>query len=252
MAIDGAKVVDFHCHIGTCQRLRMYDDLEDLIRVMDSAGVDMACLFNIHRGNASFGNDEVAKALARYPDRFVGFAFVTPYYPEEVENELLRAIDRLKMRAIKIYPPYFGRSVEDPAWEGIFKFANERGLTIISHTDVTGGPSNPSFFVPLAQKYKNVKWVLGHAGVTPPGRIEAIEAARKCSNIYLEICSSYSTFGSVEFLVNGAGEDRVLFGSDMPLMDPRIHLGRVMTADTSEEARHKVLGENALRLLYLG
>ncbi len=77
----------------------------------------------------------------------------------------------------------------------------------------------------------------------------AIEAARACPNIYLEICTSYRNPGSIEAMVEGAGEDRVLFGSDMPLMEPRINLGRVMTSRISEDARRKVLGENAARLL---
>ena len=56
---------------------------------------------------------------------------------------------------------------------------------------------------------------------------------------------------SIEFLVNGAGEDRVLYGSDMPLMDTRLQVGRIVTADISDEAKVKVLGLNAIKLLGL-
>ena len=51
--------------------------------------------------------------------------------------------------------------------------------------------------------------------------------------------------------MEGAGADRVLFGSDMPEQDVRHHVGRVLTADISEEAKRKVLGLNAARLLKL-
>jgi predicted TIM-barrel fold metal-dependent hydrolase len=49
--------------------------------------------------------------------------------------------------------------------------------------------------------------------------------------------------------VNEAGADRVLFGSDMPLMDPRPQIGKIITADISDEAKQLILGDNARRLL---
>jgi predicted TIM-barrel fold metal-dependent hydrolase len=53
----------------------------------------------------------------------------------------------------------------------------------------------------------------------------------------------------IEQLVNEAGADRVLFGSDTPLMDPRGQLGKIITADISDKAKEQILGLNAQRLL---
>lgn len=83
------------------------------------------------------------------------------------------------------------------------------------------------------------------------GQIEAVEAATECPNIYLETCTSFGEHGTIEFLVEGAGEDRVLFGSDMPLMDARLQVGRIVTADLSDEVKCKVLGLNTIKLLGL-
>ena len=60
-----------------------------------------------------------------------------------------------------------------------------------------------------------------------------------------------SQHDTIEFLVAGAGEDRVLYGSDMPVMDARFHIGRIITADISDDAKVKVLGSNAIKLLGL-
>ena len=43
----------------------------------------------------------------------------------------------------------------------------------------------------------------------------------------------------------------MLFGSDMPLMDPRPQIGKILTARLSDEAKHLLLGGNAARLLKL-
>ena len=81
------------------------------------------------------------------------------------------------------------------------------------------------------------------------GQEEAVAAAQECENIYLETCSSFSEHGAMEFLVNGAGEDRVLFGSDMPLIEPRHQIAKITTADLSDQAKRKILGLNAMRIL---
>ena len=55
----------------------------------------------------------------------------------------------------------------------------------------------------------------------------------------------------MEFLVEGAGEDRVLYGSDMPLIEPRHQIAKITTADLSDETKRKILGLNAIRILGL-
>jgi predicted TIM-barrel fold metal-dependent hydrolase len=55
--------------------------------------------------------------------------------------------------------------------------------------------------------------------------------------------------GVIEELVEKGGKDRVLFGSDVPLMDPRPHIGKIITARISDEAKRLALGGNAERLL---
>ena len=57
------------------------------------------------------------------------------------------------------------------------------------------------------------------------------------------------TNGVIEFLVEAAGEDRVVFGSDQPMRDPRQQLGWVVWADLPAATRAKVLGGNFQRIL---
>ncbi|MCY3761310.1 MAG: amidohydrolase family protein, partial [Gemmatimonadetes bacterium] len=82
-------------------------------------------------------------------------------------------------------------------------------------------------------------------------RTQAIAAARANANYYLETCSTFRQPGVVERLVAEAGADRVIFGSDTPLMDPRPQLGKIVTADIDAAAKRLILGGNARRLLRL-
>ncbi|MCX6047177.1 MAG: amidohydrolase family protein [Chloroflexi bacterium] len=248
--IDGTKVIDFHGHVGRWDKYGMIDDPALFLHAMDAVGIDVACLFNIFHPDGATANDLAARFIAQHPDRFVGFAYVSPLMPERMLPELARAIDELKFVAIKLYPPYTPWPLNQAPWHPIYQFAHERGQTIIFHT----GPepqSLPKFVGEIAPHYPQANFVIGHSGNTPDERTQAIAAAQANPNVYLETCSTFRTPGVIEQLVNEAGADRVLYGSDMPLMDPRSQIGKIITATISDEAKRQILGSNACRLLGL-
>jgi predicted TIM-barrel fold metal-dependent hydrolase len=69
--------------------------------------------------------------------------------------------------------------------------------------------------------------------------------------VYLETCGSGATFGAIEKGVRIAGADRMLFGTDMALLDARHALGKIVTADISHADKRQILGLNAIELLGL-
>jgi uncharacterized protein len=248
--IDGATVIDFHGHVGQWERYGMDDDPALLLRAMDAAGIDRACLFNIFHPDGSTANDRTARYVAQQPERFVGFAYVSPLLPQTLVPELTRAIDILGLRAIKLYPPYTPWPLHEPPWHPIYEFAHDRGLTILFHT----GPepqSFPKWIGEIAGDYPRANFVAGHAGNTPLERAQAIAAAQRHPNVYLETCSTFRTPGVIEQLVAEAGADRILFGSDTPLMDPRPQLGKILTAQIKDADKRQIIGLNAQRLLEL-
>ena len=257
-------VIDFHSHLGRWARLGMDFKLEEYVSIMDRAGIDISCINCINFSDARRGNDLVARAITEYPDRFIGVAYVTPMYPAETIPELERCFDQLGFKFIKLYPDYLGKPIDDHSYSGIFEWANERNIVIMSHssyvpTHGTADSSHPASsdntltmpdrFIPLAEKYDGVTWVLAHSGNARPGQKMATAAARKCSNIFLETCTSLAEHDTIELLVREAGEDRILYGSDMPLMEPLYQIGRIVTADIPDTAKIKILGTNAANLL---
>lgn len=247
-------VIDFHAHVGRWGSFGMADDLDMYLRVMDAAGVDMACINCIFYGEAKRNLDAVIPFVRKHPDRFVPVAYVTPRYPQDAIAELERAFGELGAKFLKLYPTYLTKPIDDPSYFPIFEWANDHEIVIMSHSSFASEGdtlTKPSLFSALARRYSKVRWVLGHSGNSMAGQVLAVAAAKECSNIYLETCTSMAEAGTIEFLVNGAGEDRVMFGSDMPLMDARNQVGRIVTADISDEAKQKVLGLSAIKLLGL-
>ena len=245
-------VVDFHAHLGSWGRHGVNGDVDRYVEIMDRAGIDVACINCIFHGDARYANDLVAELCARRPDRFVPVAFVTPHYPDEAIQELERAFGELGMKYLKIYPGYFRKPNDDPAYFPIYEWLNERGLAVMMHATYPFDPPGvtpKSRFTALSERFPNVRWVLAHAGGWGPEK--AIEAARDLPNVYLETCGSLAAHGAIESSVRKAGADRVLFGSDMALLDARHQIGKVVTADISDEDKRKILGLNAIKLLGL-
>ena len=91
--IDGTQVIDYHGHVGRWDPLGMKDDPKLMLHAMDSAGIDKSCVFGIFHPDGTVSNDQAAHFIAQHPDRFIGFAYVSPMMPERMIPELTRAID---------------------------------------------------------------------------------------------------------------------------------------------------------------
>ncbi len=245
-------VVDMHSHVGRQTFYRMHDAPEPYVRIMDIAGVDVAPVSCIFFGTARQCNDAVERFVALNPDRFFGVVHVTPRYPDEAMSELERVFKLPEFKMLKLYPDYLGKPIDDPSYFPIFEWCNDNNIVVKSHSSYTSDGdilTAPSLFIPLAERYTNIRWVLGHSGNAMAGQIQAVEAAQSSRNIWLETCTSHGEHGTIEYLVEGAGADRVLYGSDMPLMDARFQIARIATADMDDETKRRVLGLNAMELL---
>jgi uncharacterized protein len=248
--IDGVQVIDFHGHVGRWDRYGMIDEPARMLHAMDAAGIDRSCINNIFHPDGTTSNDLTARFVAQAPERFIGFAYVSPLMPERMLPELSRAFDVLGFAAIKLYPPYTPWPLNEPQWEPIYRFANARGLAIMFHTG-SEPQSLPKLVGEIAPRYPRANFVMGHSGNTPLERGQAIAAAQANPNVYLETASTFRTPGVIEQLVSEAGASRVLYGSDVPLMDPRSQLGKIITAQISDAAKRQILGDNARRVLRL-
>ena len=246
-------VIDFHAHLHRWGRHGVDDDADRYLRLMDLAGIDRACVNCIYYGDARRGNNITAAWVARNPDRFIPVAFITPHYPEEAIPELERAFNVLGMKFLKIYPDYFGQPNDDPACFPIYEWLNERGLPVMTHPLFPFDPEGttiPGRFEALSERFPRVKWVLAHSGGS--GRDRAGEAARELPNVYLETCGSGMGYPGVAATIEAAGgDDKILFGTDMPLLDTRNQVAKVVTAPIPDESKRKILGLNAMNLLGL-
>jgi len=192
------------------------------------------------------GNECTRRALDVAPPGFWGLGSFDPcHYSQE---ELARLIPALyEDRRFLGMKPYVrqGMAYDSPLYDLWWRFGNERGLYALLHRT----RQDFSEVTCLAKKYPGVQWIVAHCGASFHVADQAIEAVRSHPNIYAEITLTPVGEGVIEHLVAGCGADRVLYGSDLPMRDPRQQLGWVVYSRLCVEAKQRVLGQNALALV---
>ncbi len=250
-----AFLFDCHGHFGPDAGFFIPGtDLAEYVAVLDRVGIDRIAVSAFANGIPA-GNDAVARAVAARPDRLVGYARINANYPEIMEAELARRFDEEGFLGIKIHPYCDQVPPEDPRYEPVFAFAEERGVPVLSHTwqssrylDALLAYCVPSRFAEVARRHPGMNLILGHSGGEWDGILEAVEVAKENPNVFLDTASSRLYPGLVEMLVREVGAERVLYGSDAPFLSPVPQVGKVVFASIGEEEKRLVLGGNAARL----
>ncbi len=254
LAALGWRIVDVHAHLGpTFQFYIPSPEARSMVAAMDRLGIDLTCLASHLAVTTDYvrGNDLSAQAAQAFPGRLQGYVVVNLRDDANIEAELRRGYDVLGLRGIKLHPMLHDFAVLDPRCEPIWRFAEERGAPILSHSWEEDARCRPKAFGQLAAAHPSIPFLLGHSGGTIAGRREAVAVAKEHKNIYLELCSSYLTCAELEWMVREVGAERILFGTDSPWLNPAYTLGRVAYANLSDEQLRLILGENAARLFAL-
>ena len=240
---DGFRIYDTHTHLGAARHSGRRCSGEEMLRRMDSAGVDRAVAIPFpvvedHRA----AHEEIARAVREHPDRLTGAACLYPFIPEmDFREEVRRCAEQFGFRALKLQPQYHGLNPISPRSEFFFETALENGLTVICHTG-TGAPhALPSLFILPARKYPSLRIVLGHAGGSVYAA-EAIVAATVCPNIYIEL-SSLMPHHVAEVLAH-VPSNRLMIGSDLP-ESAETEIGKILRLEIPDEAKRDILWNTA-------
>ena len=254
-ALQNSFIFDCHGHFGVEPNIFIpRATADEYVAVLDRVGINTVAISSFSNG-IPFGNDIVAQAVTAYPERFIGYARVNANYSNDIEKELTRCFDRFGFRGIKIHPYLDQVSIDDPRYKPVWEFAAERKAPILIHTWNSLRSDDPliHFCIPskiekIACDYPDAKIILGHSGGEYDGILEAIKTAKDLANVYFDTASSRLYPGVIEMMVNEVGPDKVLYGSDVPLLSPGPQIGKIVYADIEESDKRKILGHNAAKL----
>jgi predicted TIM-barrel fold metal-dependent hydrolase len=238
-------VIDTHTHFGPGQGIYFPKvTAEQMIDTMGRCGVKYS-ISTPHMAlvDTDRGNMQTAELVKNHPDRFKGYWGVNPNYPDRTERDLARFEDFDGFVGFKFLSDYHKVAITDGRYAPVLEYAQERKLPILMHTWGNSGLDGPALVEQVAKKYPDVRILMGHAGYGQWGK--AIQVARDHPNVYLELTAAYSVRGAIEAMVEGAGSEKILFGTDLPWFDPHYGIGCVLFAKIAEQDRHNILHKNA-------
>lgn len=244
-------VLDAHGHLRLRVRFPYKTEPEQMLEVMDALNIEsLAVTASLSCWNdAPSGNAEVDDVLRRFGSRFLGYITVNP----NVHREPIRELERWKHfhtpPLIKIHPGVHQCPVTSPRYAEVWDYANQTGATVLVHTWDSHATCGPLMFPGIAKAHPHANILLGHSGVTWRGYEQAQEAAAAAPNLYLELSGSQRNRTMLERCVNRLGSERIVYGSDMPALDPAGTLADVFSAHIADSDKENILRYNFQRLL---
>lgn len=243
-------IIDFHTHVDRAELFGWIDPPEKLVPLLDDAGIDIAAVMTYVDlpGVNPNALEYVADAVARYPDRLVGFVRLNPNHRGAALDILARAVDDFAFRGVKLHPTTTLANPADEPTVELMRACGERGLPVLFHCG-DDPMTTPQSIAAGAARAPDTTVVLGHMG----GYFhvdEAIDMAERHPNLYLET-SAMPYPWKISKAIDRIGAERVLYASDGPGCNPRLEVQKVRMLGLPEEDERLVLGGNAARLLGL-
>lgn len=226
-----------------------------------------AVIFNVDdeagMGRVRLGNAEVLEVAKRNSDVLIPFASIDPHKGKLAVREARELIEQ-GVRGFKFHPNIQRFWPNDPEFYPFYEVIAEAGLIALFHTGTTGigagmpggggvrlKYSNPMAVDDVAADFPELNVILAHPSF--PWQEEALAISVHKPNVYIDL-SGWSPKYFPEILIqyiNTRLKDKMLFGSDYPLLTPERWLRDFEQLPIKDEVRPLVLKENALRLFGL-
>lgn len=187
----------------------------------------------------------------------IPFANVNPYLTANPAREVERCVRELGMRGLKLYPTYQYFYPNDRMLYPVYARACELGVPVMVHTgsSVFAGArmkyGDPLYLDDVAVDFPDLPLLLVHGG-RGFWYDRAFFLARLHPNVYLEVAGLPPQKLLAYFPELDRIADKVIYGSDFPGM-PYIkeNIETIRGLPLPEEAKEKILGGNAARILGL-
>jgi len=276
-------IIDFHTHVFPPQIKKnrskyierdpcfaiLYSDhnskiatTDELIASMDEAGVDISVIANIGWITHELcveTNDYIMESIARYPQRLVGFCAVQPQSPQAAAAEIERCA-KAGIRGVGEMRPDIqlfdltDELVMAPFVEALRKFK----LILLTHASEPVGHNypgkggiTPALLYQFITSFPDLTIVCAHWGGGLPFYALMPEVRKAINNVFFDTAASSFLYTPQIYnqVIQLVGADKILFGSDYPLLAQSRLLKEIEALDLPEEIKNLMLSGNAQRLL---
>lgn len=239
---------------------------KEMLERMDRAGIEKSFLIAAKVGQ--LGHPAcyhvpyklVADAVQAYPDRFYGLAGLDPTEGMTGVRELERSVRDYGFIGAHFYPHWFELAPDHAKWYPFYAKCVELDVPIQLQVgqSMVYDPRYPRRSVgrpitldTVACDFPELKIVGIHVGI--PWTDEMIAMAWKHANVYIGSDAHSPKYWPASFVhfIKSFGKDKVLFGTDFPVLDFERTMREIDALGFSDEVRAKFLRDNAIKLYKL-
>ncbi len=257
----GASAEYFKSHT---ERQPTIDEMADYYRERQMAAVVFTVDAEHATGHPRISNEEIAETCARHSDVLIPFASVDPWKGRAGVREARRLVTEYGVRGFKFHPSIQGFAPDDRMAYPLYEAIEESGLPALFHTGQTGigagvpggggirlKYSNPMLIDEVAVDFPELRIILAHPSF--PWQDEALSVATHKPYVHIDLSGWSPKYFPPQLVryANSLLKDKVLFGSDYPVITPDRWLSDFDKLEIKPEVRPKILKENAARLLGL-
>ena len=239
---------------------------ERMLAMMDDAGIERALLIATKTGRLGLPGswhlpyEIVAAAIRAYPARFSGLAGIDPTEGMHGVRELERAVRDLGFIGAHMYPHWFDLPQDHARWYPFYAKCVELDVPvqmqvgqslIYTPEQPMRSVGRPILLDGIACDFPELKLIGIHVGI--PWTDEMIAMAWKHPNVFIGTDAHSPKYWPPQFIqyINTYGQDKVLFGTDYPVLDFKRTRDEIEALGLRDEAKAKCLRENARRVYKL-
>ena len=236
---------------------------EELLASMDEAGIDVSVVLNagwVSQELCVKTNDYILDSVSRYPTRLVGFCAIQPRAGDAAIAEIERCAKAGAKGIGELRSDVQGFDLADKTtMKPLVDAALKHDLILLTHSSEPVGHEyfgkgsiTPDILYSCITAFPNLKLVCAHWGGGLPFYALMPEVAKALANVFFDTAATVflykpEIFEQVSRII---GSDKILFGTDYPLMHQKRVIAQIQSSQLPEKDKAKILGANAQKLLY--
>jgi predicted TIM-barrel fold metal-dependent hydrolase len=240
--------------------------LEQMLEGMDQANIERSFLVAAKSGRPGLPGsyhmppEVVARACEQYPDRFSGLIGIDPYQGMEGVALMVDAVQNMGFVGAHLYPHWYELPPNHAKYYLYYAKCVELDIPIqmqvgqsllYSKEQRCRSVGRPIYLDDIACDIPELKLIGSHVGI--PWADEMIAMAWKHDNIYIGTDAHSPKYwpDSLVKFINSYGQDKVIFGTDFPVLRFKRTVDEIDALELKPEVRRKFMRDNVSKLYKL-
>ncbi len=257
---------DFKKQVRMPEDMRGGVTIENYLQRMDRAGIERSLLIAVRagdlrvKGSFEIPYERVYEICRQHPDRFSGLAGVDPFRGMQGLRDLEMAVKDYGFVGAHLYPHWFELAPDHAKYYPYYAKCCELDIPIMMQVGQNlvyqrdrrlRSVGRPICLDAVACDFPELRLLGIHIGV--PWTDEMIAMCWKHENVYTAGDAYAPRYWPQSFVhyANSYGREKVMFGTDWPVIDPERAVREVDQLGLKEDAKRLIMHDNAVRVFKL-